>query len=108
MRLLAMFCKKNGNMYVANNSSILQYCHGMPIEGVKFSSSTTQQSFVDLSTRNCGRGGGLTARRKRKLSLLRPPSLFFMEVGRKRGEEKGGSTVYLKTFTHGIRFINRS
>ena len=25
-----MFC----NMYVANNSSILQYCHGMSIEGV--------------------------------------------------------------------------
>ena len=23
---------KNGNMYVANNSSILQYCHGMSIK----------------------------------------------------------------------------
>ena len=29
-----MFCKKNGNLYVANNSSILQCCHGMSIEGV--------------------------------------------------------------------------
>ena len=47
-RLPAMFC----NVYVANNSSILQYCHGMSIEGVLVSSTALQ------STRIRGRGGG--------------------------------------------------
>ena len=83
-----MFCK-NGNMYVANNSSILQYCHGMSIEGVLVFYHTIQ------STRIRGRGG-LTARRKRKSSLLRPPPLFFLEVGRKKGGRNSGAVRYLK------------
>ena len=33
-----MFC----NMYVANNSSILQYCRGMSIEGVLVFYRTTE------------------------------------------------------------------
>ena len=68
-----MFC----NMYVANNSFILQYCHDMSIEGVLDFYRTTEYA-------NLVGGGGLTARRKRKSSLLRPP-LFFLKVGRKRG-----------------------
>ena len=60
-----MFC----NMYVANNSSILQYYHGMSIEGVLVFYHTTEYA-------NLVGGGGLTARRKRKSSLLRPPPLF--------------------------------
>ena len=61
-----MFC----NMYVANNSSILQYCHGMSIEGVLVFYRTTEYAN---SWEGGGGGGGLTARRKRKSSLLRPP-----------------------------------
>ena len=64
-----MFC----NMYVANNSSILQYCHGMSIEGVLVFYRTTEYAN---SWKRGGGGGGLTARRKRKSSLLRPPPLF--------------------------------
>ena len=76
-----MFC----NMYVANNSSILQYCHGMSIEGVLVFYRTTEYA------NSWEGGGGLTARRKRKSSLLRPPPpLFFLKVGRKRG---GGVTA---------------
>ena len=62
-----MFC----NMYVANNSSILQYCHGMSIEGVLVFYRT-----IEYANSWKGGGGGLTARRKRKSSLLRPPPLF--------------------------------
>ena len=70
-----MFC----NMYVANNSSILQYCHGMSIEGVLVIYRTIEYA-------NSWKG-----RRKRKSSLLRPPPpLFFLKVGRKRG---GGITA---------------
>ena len=42
-----MFC----NMYVANNSSILQYCHGMSIEGVLVFYRTTEYA-------NSWEGGG--------------------------------------------------
>ena len=42
-----MFC----NIYVANNSSILQYCHGMSIEGVLGFYRTTE--YV-----NSWKGGG--------------------------------------------------
>ena len=67
-----MFCK-NGNMYMANNSSILQYCHGMLI-----SSSTTQQSFVDLSMQISR--GGLNCEAKVQVLVVTPP-LLFLEVG---------------------------
>ena len=71
----------------------------------EFSSSTAQQSFVDLSTRIRGGGGGLTARRKRKSSLLPPPPppppLFFVEVGRKRGGGRNSGAVRC-TYLQGI------
>ena len=73
-------------MYVANNSSILQYCHGMLIEGVLIFYCTTEYAN--------SWGGGLTARRKRKSSLLRPPPLFFLEVGRKKGGRNSGAVRY--------------
>ena len=66
-----MFC-----MYVANNSSILQYCHGMSIEGVLVFYRTTDYANLVGGGPGGGGGGGLTARRKRKSSLLRPPPLF--------------------------------
>ena len=44
---LLCFC----NMYVANNSSILQYCHGMSIEGVLVFYHTTEYA-------NSWEGGG--------------------------------------------------
>ena len=45
-----MFCI----MYVANNSSILQYCHGMSIEGVHVFYRTTEYA------NSWEGGGGLT------------------------------------------------
>ena len=77
-------------MYVANNSSILQYCHGMSIEGVLVFYRTTEYANL-VGGGGGGGGGGLTARRKRKSSLLRPRPLFFLKVGRKRGG--GGVTA---------------
>ena len=43
-----------------------------------------------------GRGGGLTVRWKRKSSLLRPPPLFFLEVGRKKGGHNSGAVRYMR------------
>ena len=77
-----MFC----NMYVANNSSILQYCHGMSIEGVLVFYRTTEYA----NSWKGGGGGGLTARRKRKSSLLRPPPPLFPES---RSQKGGGVTA---------------
>ena len=74
---------KNGNMYVANISSILQYCHGMSIEGFLVFYRTIE------STRIRGRGG-LTARRKCKSSLLRPPPPLFPGS---RSHKGGGVTA---------------
>ena len=73
-------------MYVANNFSILQYCHGMSIEGVL--------NFYRITALHCansweGVREGLTARQKCKSSLLRH-LLLFLEVGRKRGGVTAG------------------
>ena len=74
-----MFCI----MYVANNSSILQYCHGMSIEGVDVFYHTTEYA------NSWEEGGSLTARRKRKSSLLCPPPLF----PESRSQKGGGVTA---------------
>ena len=74
-----MFC----NMYVANNSSILQYCHGMSIEGVLVFYRTTEYA-------NSWEGGGLNGEAKAQVLVVTPPPLFFLKVGRKRG---GGVTA---------------
>ena len=89
MRLLCYVCK-NGNMYMANNSSNFQYCRGMSIEGVLV--STTQQSFIDLSMQINGRGG-LNCEAKVQVLVITLP--LFFEVGRK----KGGVTAW----QYGIR-----
>ena len=73
-----MFC----NMYVANNSSILQYCHGMSIEGVLVFYRTTEYAN---SWKGGGGGGGLNCEAKVQVLVVTPPSLFFLKVGRKRG-----------------------
>ena len=72
---------KNGNMYVANNSSILQYCHGMSIEGVLVFYRTTEYA-------NSWEGGGVGLNCEAKAQVLvvtPPPPLFFLEVCRKKG-----------------------
>ena len=58
-----MFC----NMYVANNSSILQYCHGMSIEGVLVFYRTT--GYANL----VGGGGGLNCEAKAQVLVVTPP-----------------------------------
>ena len=77
-----MFC----NMYVANNSSILQYCHGMSIEGVLVFYRTTEYANSWK-----GGGGGLNCEAKAQVLVVTPPPpLFFLKVGRIRG---GGVTA---------------
>ena len=66
-------------MYLANNSSILQYCHSMSIEGVLGFYRTTE-----LSVREFVGGGGLNCEAKVQVLVVTHP-LFFLEVGRKRG-----------------------
>ena len=54
-------------------------------------STTAQQCFVDLSTRICG--GGLNCEAKAQVLVVTPPSLFFLEVGRKTGGGGGGGVT---------------
>ena len=72
-------------MYVANNSS---FSTAMAYRSKEFSSSTAQQSFVDLITQIHGRGEGLNCEAKAQVLVVTP--LFFLEVGRKGG---GGVTA---------------
>ena len=80
-----MFC----NMYVANNSSILQYCHGMSIEGVLVFYRTTEYA------NSWKGGGGLNCEAKAQVLVVTPPSLFFLKVGRKRGGRNSGAVRYM-------------
>ena len=60
-----MFC----NMYVANNSSILQYYHGMSIEGVLVFYHTTEYA-------NLVGGGGVNCEAKAQVLVVTPPPSF--------------------------------
>ena len=60
----------NSNMYMANNSSILQFCHGMSIEGVLFFRTVYE----------CVGG-----RVKVQVLVVTPLPLFFLEVGHNKG-----------------------
>ena len=64
-----MFC----NMYVANNSSILQYCHGMSIEGVLVFYRTTEYAN---SWEGGGGGGGLNCEARAQVLVVTPPPSF--------------------------------
>ena len=75
------------NMYVANDSSILQYCHGMSIEGVLVFYRTTEYA-------NSWKGGGLNCEAKAQVLVVTPPPLFFLKVGRKRGGRNSGAVRY--------------
>ena len=62
--------------------------------------STTQQSFVDLSTRIRGRGG-LNCEAKAQVFIVTPSPLFFLEVGRKKGGRNSGAVRYsYRTYLH--------
>ena len=76
-------------MYVANNSSILQYCHGMSIEGVLVFYRTTEY----VNSLEGGGGGGLNCDVKAQVLVVTPP-LFFLEVGRKKGGRNNGAVRY--------------
>ena len=91
-----MFC----NMYVANNSSILQYCHGMSIEGVLVFYRTIEYTRI----RGKGGGGGLNCEAKAQVLVVTPPPLFFLEVGRKRGGRNSGAVQYLPKIVLGQSF----
>ena len=93
-----MFC----NMYVANNSSILQYCHGMSIEGVLVFYRTTE--YANLWK---GGGGGLTARQKRKSSLLRPPPPLFPKSRSQKGGRNSGAVRYIHVHSNILRLFFR-
>ena len=70
MRLPAVFC----NMYVANNSSILQYCHGMLIEGVLVFYRTTE--YANSWEGGGGGGGGLDCEAEAQVLVVTPPPPF--------------------------------
>ena len=80
------------NMYVANNSSILQYCHGMSIEGVLVFYRTTEYANSWK-----GGGGGLNCEAKAQVLIVTPPPLFFLKVGRKRGGVTAGQYGMLQS-----------
>ena len=62
----------------------------------EFSSSTAQQSFVDLNTRIGERGGGgLNCEAKAQVLVVTPPPLFFLKVGHKKGGHNSGAVRYV-------------
>ena len=82
-------------MYVANNSSILQYCHGMSIEGVLvFYRTTEYANSWKGGGGGGGGGGGLNCEAKAQVLVVTPPPLFFLKVGRKRGGRNSGAVRY--------------
>ena len=85
-----MFC----NMYVANNSSILQYCHGMSIKGVLVFYRTTEYA------NSWEGGGGLNCEAKAQVLVVTPPPLFFLKVGRKKGGRNSGAVRYMCVFVY--------
>ena len=68
-----MFC----NMYVANNSSILQYCHGMSIEGVLVFYRTTEYANLVGGGGGGGGGGGLNCEANAQVLVVTPPPPTF-------------------------------
>ena len=76
MRLPAMFC----NMYISSSFSTVTACRSK-----EFSSSTALQSTRIRGMGGGGGGEGLTARRKCKSSLLRPPPPLFPESRSQKG-----------------------
>ena len=64
----------------------------------EFSSSTTQQSFVDLSTRIHWRGGGLNCEAKAQVLIVTPPPpppLFFPGSRSQKGGHNSGAVRYI-------------
>ena len=70
-----MFC----NMYVANNSSILQYCHGMSIKGVLVFYHTTEYA------NSWEGGGGGNCEAKAQVLIVTPPPPLFPESRSQKG-----------------------
>ena len=69
----------------------------------EFSSSTTQQSFVDLSTRirgGGGGGGGVNCEAKVQVLDVTPSPIFFLEVGRKKGGGSNSGAVWKLKHSH--------
>ena len=61
-------------MYVDDNSSILQYCHGRSIEGVLIFYRTTELRLSQYV--NLWEGGGLNCEAKAQVLVVTPPPSF--------------------------------
>ena len=83
--------QKNGKMYVANNSSILQYCHGMSIEGLLVFYRTT------VYANSWEGGGGLYCEAKAQVLVVTPPPPppSFPESRSQKGGRNSGAVWYL-------------
>ena len=88
-------------MYMANNSSILQYCRGMLIEGVLVFYRTTEYATLWEG----GGGGGLNCEAKAQVLVVTPPPppLFFLKVGCKKGGHNSGAVRYV--YSHGQVYV---
>ena len=73
VRLLC-YVNKNGNMYMANNSSNFQYCRGMSIE--EFSSLPHNRASLISVRKLMGGGGGLNCEAKAQVLVITLPPLF--------------------------------
>ena len=79
-------------MYMANNSSILQYCHGMSIEGLLIFYRTTEYAN---SWEEGGGGGGVNCEAKAQVLVVTPPPPLFLKVGRKKGGHNSGAVRHI-------------
>ena len=72
-------------MYVANNSSILQYCHSMSIEGVLVFYHTTELGYAKLWEG----GGGGNCEAKAQVLIVTPSPTLFPGSGSQKGGAQG-------------------
>ena len=87
---VAMFCKK-WQLYVTNNSFILQSCHEPRHRSSRL---LPHNRALLISVRNSWEGG-LNCDAKVQVLVVTPSHLFFLEVGYKKGGRNSGPVQYV-------------
>ena len=89
LRDYLLWFAENSNMYVANNSSILQYCHVVWHVDRRSAPLLPHNRASSITVRECmGGGGGLIARAKVQVLVVTPPPPLFFPGSR---SQKGGA-----------------
>ena len=95
MRLPAVFCKKNGITYMHVRGQQLFHPSVLPRHVDGRSSCLLPHNRALLISVCEFEGGGLNCKAKAQVLVVTPPPLFFLKVGRKKGECNSGAVQYM-------------